>query len=128
MVGLVPHQLRPKAIIHTFLNPDINIIVFIVISYNIQINLVATHIQNILPIPEKQDIISKIFGAKRCFPYKLLKLHLGNKIRLLEVQGSIFVWLEVFLRNEVILKVEQVFLVYIENSMDKLNVHTLLCL
>jgi hypothetical protein len=116
LVRFIAHGFWSEAIVHGFLDADVNVVGFVVLGHLVQADAVAIDIYHVLSVLEHQNVILKVLGIQGCLTQEfsqVLLLHEGCLFK--DVCGVVVVPKAVVF-DQVILKMEQVLLVQFEDS------------
>ncbi len=98
LVWLISHSSRFEAVIHSFLDTNIDIVLLIVLSDAVKMDGIAVDINGILTVSKYCDVLVEIFGVERILIEKIAQLVFVNENGLLK-EGF---WVMVFLKSVVL--------------------------
>ena len=84
LVWFITHTPGLEPVVHGFLDPDVDTVVFVVFGDSIQMNCIAVNSDGILAIFKYHDVVLKVFGVQRSLLQEVLELILLDECCLLK--------------------------------------------
>lgn len=94
LVRLISHGSRLESVVHSFLNSDINAVVFVVISDSVKVDCIAVNSNCILAVSEHGNVVVKVFWVERALGQKAAQFLLVDEDCFLKQRHSVMVLLE----------------------------------